>query len=270
LRRAISHSHLHQKLNAGSDFRLQATFPELKAVFERFKNRAVAEAVRFSTEGRWMGIFNRDNETVGSGIDKPEAEGLRQKVAAGLHTLAREIGFGTARVTDQGQPIAIDRDLVRQARRVIGKLTSKDQSLVTAESCTAGFIAAVLSQAEGAGDVLHGGFVTYTKENKTAALGVSGRLLKQETSVHARVVEAMAEGALTRSAATVALAVSGVLGPAPDEDGNPVGLVYFCCRSRSRRSICLRKDFGQDAHASLMRLAVVTGLTMLDEFLDEA
>jgi nicotinamide-nucleotide amidase len=61
-------------------------------------------------------------------------------------------------------------------------------SIVTAESCTAGMIAAVLSRADGAGQVLHGGFVTYTKAHKHAALGISADLLRDQGAVNEEVV----------------------------------------------------------------------------------
>ncbi len=179
--------------------------------------------------------------------------------------------FGAATPSNPAQNrevVAIDAELVRQAQRVTGKLRARSQSLVTAESYTAGFIASVLSQTEGAGEVLQRRFITPTKENMTAELGVSPRLLAQNTS--AAVVEAMAKGALARSAATFALAVSGDLAFAPYEDGNRVGLVYFCCRNRFGQSVCIGKDFGDDTHENLMRFTVVAGLTVLEDFLRKA
>jgi len=96
---------------------------------------------------------------------------------------------------------------------------------VTAESCTAGKLAAaLLSEAPGAAERLHGSFVTYTKANKTKSLGVSAALLQRRGAVCREVAVAMAEGALVRSPATVAVSITGVAGPDPDEDGNPVGL----------------------------------------------
>src|SRR5689334_3950174 len=124
--------------------------------------------------------------------------------------------------------ITDDDALKEQAQRVINALKDAKLTIVTAESCTAGAIASMLSQAEGAGDILHGGFITYTKAHKCQVLGVSGKLLKEKGAVNEEVVTQLAEGALERSPASLAIAVSGVLGPKPDEDGNPVGLVYFC------------------------------------------
>ena len=98
-------------------------------------------------------------------------------------------------------------------------------TVVVAESCTAGRLATLLSDAEGAAQHFAGGFVTYTKEQKHRALGVSVTLLREKGAVCGEVACAMAEGALARSGAGLAAAITGVAGPAPDEDGNPVGRV---------------------------------------------
>lgn len=95
-------------------------------------------------------------------------------------------------------------------------------SIITAESCTAGKLCALLSEAPGAAEHLQGGFITYAKENKTRALGVSARLLEDKGAVSRDVAAAMAGRALAHSPAEVAVAITGVAGPDPDEDGNPV------------------------------------------------
>src|SRR5262245_47126142 len=90
-------------------------------------------------------------------------------------------------------------NLSRLAKRVLDVAAQKDASIVTAESCTAGKLAAVLSEAPGAAERLHGSFVTYTKANKTKSLGVSADLLQRKGAVCREVAVAMAEGALVRS-----------------------------------------------------------------------
>ena len=96
--------------------------------------------------------------------------------------------------------------------------------IVTAESCTAGLLGLTLSDAPGAAEHFHGSFVTYTKEQKTSALGLPPELLRA-SAVSCDVASAMAAGALQRSRARLAMAITGVAGPEPDEDGNPVGRV---------------------------------------------
>jgi nicotinamide-nucleotide amidase len=93
-----------------------------------------------------------------------------------------------------------------------------------------------LSEVPGAADHLQGGFVVYTKTNKSHALSVPANLLNSR-GVCPEVARAMAEGALARSPADVAVALTGVAGPDPDEDGNPVGIVCIAVvpRGRTRR-----------------------------------
>jgi nicotinamide-nucleotide amidase len=98
-------------------------------------------------------------------------------------------------------------------------------TVVVAESCTAGQLATLLSDAEGAAQYFAGGFVTYTKDQKNRALGVPRSLLREKGAVCVEVARAMAEGALAQSGAGLAAAITGVAGPEPDDDGNPVGRV---------------------------------------------
>ena len=98
--------------------------------------------------------------------------------------------------------------------------------------------------------------MTYTKEHKTKALGVPWQLLQKEGAVNADVVKQLAAGALERSPATMAIAVSGVLGPEPDEDGNPVGLVYFCLHAKNKQPKVVKEDFGEQSHDELLEQAL--------------
>ena len=149
-----------------------------------------------------------------------------------------------------------DKKLKAHAQQALDALEAAKVTIVTAESCTAGTIAALLAQAEGASDILHGGFTTYTKEHKTKALGVSERLLKEQGAVNADVVRQLAAGALERSPATMAIAVSGVLGPEPDEDGNRIGLVYFCVLAKDKPPTVVKEEFGEKPHDQLLEQAL--------------
>lgn len=144
-------------------------------------------------------------------------------------------------------------------------LSARQLSVVTAESCTAGLVAAVLSTAEGASQVLHGGFVTYTKAQKTAALGVPAELLRAQGAVNEEVARRMAFGALGRSPAAIALSVTGVLGPEPDEDGNPVGLVFFACCLRGKDVKVIERRFSSEDTDTLRRDVVAAALDLVDE-----
>ena len=153
-------------------------------------------------------------------------------------------------------------DLKAEAERLVGLAKSRKLTLLTVESCTAGALACALANAEGAGDVLHGGFVVYTKENKCAAVGVSVELIRQHTAVSAAVAKAMAVGGLERSPAHIAMAITGVAGPEPDEDGNPVGLTFVAAAGRDGRVLEQRLDLSgskveicQQAMSAALQLA---------------
>jgi PncC family amidohydrolase len=104
-----------------------------------------------------------------------------------------------------------------------------------------------LSEVPGAADHLQGGFVVYTKTNKSHALGVPANLLNSR-GVCPEVARAMAEGALARSPADVAVALTGVAGPDPDEDGNPVGLVCIAVVPRvGQNPEMIEKRYGMAA-----------------------
>ena len=122
-------------------------------------------------------------------------------------------------------------------------------TIVSAESCTAGLMCHILSDAEGAAEHFHGGFVTYTKEQKSRALGVPWSVLREQGAVCGTVARTMAEGALRHSGADIAAAITGVAGPEPDEDGNPVGRVCIAvARSGSRTEVVEQHygDLGRD------------------------
>lgn len=149
------------------------------------------------------------------------------------------------------------------AEQVMEQAKICDVTIVTAESCTAGALANLLSQAPGAGDHLEGGFVTYTKDMKKDALGVSMRLLKAKSAVCEEVAKAMAIGALKRSPADVAIAITGVAGPEPDEDGNPVGLVYIAAIRVGGRTIATRHMFENKSREDILQLAIEQALLAL-------
>jgi PncC family amidohydrolase len=139
--------------------------------------------------------------------------------------------------------------LRHQSDMVVAALVEQGLTIVTAESCTAGLLAALLARAEGASKALQGGFVTYTKAQKTQALGVPAALLRDGGAVTGQVASLMASGALDRSPASFAIAITGVLGPMPDEDGNPVGTAYLSLADRNGFSRCERATLGKgDPH----------------------
>jgi nicotinamide-nucleotide amidase len=140
--------------------------------------------------------------------------------------------------------VQIDRELVELAVEALEKAKRANLKVVTAESCTGGLIATVLSEAPGAAEYLAGGFVTYTPEQKCAALDLDAELIERYGAVSAEVADAMARGALDCSEADIAVSVTGVAGPEADERGNPVGLVYFACARKAGKCVTVKREFG--------------------------
>ena len=99
--------------------------------------------------------------------------------------------------------------------------------LATAESCTGGLIAAVLTAIAGSSDVVERGFVTYSNEAKIELLGVPADLICAVGAVSEPVAQRMADGALLRSHADIVVSVTGVAGPGGGSVEKPVGLVCF-------------------------------------------
>ena len=99
------------------------------------------------------------------------------------------------------------------------RLCDKGLTIATAESCTGGMLAALLTDIEGAGRAFDRGFVTYSKGSKTELLGIDPELLERNDAVSETVARAMAEGALKRSEADIAISITGFAGPgAPGEE----------------------------------------------------
>ena len=154
-----------------------------------------------------------------------------------------------------------------RAERVLKLAQARRMTIATVESCTAGALAHLLSQPEGAAQTLHGGFIVYTKENKTAAVGVPKELLTAHTAVSAEVAQAMATGGLARCPADVVVAITGVAGPEPDEDGNPVGLVYVAVAARDGRVRAERHAFENQGRDEICEAAMGAALRLLEELL---
>ncbi len=111
-------------------------------------------------------------------------------------------------------------------------LRARGWRIATAESCTGGLIAAACTALAGSSDWFERGFVTYSNAAKTEQLGVDAMLIAQYGAVSEPVVCAMADGALARSAAHVAVAVTGIAGPSGATPDKPVGLVWLAIAQR--------------------------------------
>src|SRR5947208_1700004 len=130
---------------------------------------------------------------------------------------------------------ALPDHLDQQAERLMRRLCEAELTIATAESCTGGMLAALLTDIEGAGHGFERGFVTYTKQAKSELLGIEPSVLDQNEAVSETVARAMAEGALKRSKADFAVAITGFAGPAAE--GCEEGLVHIALARRGKRTL---------------------------------
>jgi nicotinamide-nucleotide amidase len=158
----------------------------------------------------------------------------------------------------------IDRALVKRGVRLFKLLEAEKLTLATAESCTGGLIATILSDAPGAGDLFHGGFVLYTKQHKIA-FGIPKKVLDANGVVSEAVARAMAEGALKHSPADIAVGVTGVAGPEPDDEGNPVGLVCVAAARRGQKTIAVTRRFKSRERGEIRCKAAEEALKLADQ-----
>jgi nicotinamide-nucleotide amidase len=122
--------------------------------------------------------------------------------------------------------------LVSLAREVVDRNRAAGRRVAVAESCTGGLVAAALTEIAGSSDVIEAGFVTYSNESKQKLLGVSKDVIETFGSVSVAVAWAMARGALAASDCDVAVALTGIAGPAGGSDRKPVGTVVFARAER--------------------------------------
>ena len=156
-----------------------------------------------------------------------------------------------------------DDRLLKLAREVGMWLAARDEKLATAESCTAGWIAKAVTDVAGSSEWFIAGLATYSDGAKTALLGVPAALLKSEGAVSKAVVEAMAQGALERTGADRAVAVSGIAGPAGGTEEKPIGMVWFAWARRDGEEIVFktRVERFQGDREGVRRQAVARALT---------
>ena len=162
---------------------------------------------------------------------------------------------------------ALPDALDEKAERLMRKLCEKDLSIATAESCTGGMLAALLTHIEGAGHGFERGFVTYTKEAKTELLGIEPDLLEENDAVSEPVARAMAEGALSRSQADFAFGVTGFAGPAGDECEE--GLVHMALARRGGETVHRAEHFGAVGRGPVRVKTLEAMLGMLEDELGE-
>jgi len=162
---------------------------------------------------------------------------------------------------------ALPRELDERAERLMRRLCDKELTVATAESCTGGMMAALLTDIQGAGHGFDRGFITYTKEAKQELLGIERDLLDRNDAVSEPVARAMAEGALSRSNADIAVGVTGFAGPAGD--GCEEGLVHIAIATKSGRPQHRVEHFGAIGRGPVRIKALLAMLEMLEKALQE-
>src|SRR5438270_3301576 len=161
---------------------------------------------------------------------------------------------------------ALPDHLDEQAERLMHRLCDRNLTVATAESCTGGMLAALLTDIEGAGHGFERGFVAYTKGAKAELLGIDPSLLEHNDAVSEVVARAMAEGALKRSSADIALGVTGFAGPAGD--GCEEGLVHMALARRNGRTAHREEHFGVVGRGAVRVNSLKAMLEMLEQALE--
>lgn len=153
----------------------------------------------------------------------------------------------------------MDSQLFDLAVRAGQSLKDRGWMLVTAESCTGGWVAEAVTMISGSSAWFERGFVTYTDLAKQEMLGVQSATLAQHGAVSEPTVREMAAGALARSRGDVAVSVSGVAGPTGGTPAKPVGMVCLGWSVRGREAISVTRHFPGDREA-VRRSAVIDAL----------
>lgn len=151
------------------------------------------------------------------------------------------------------------------ARLLIDEARHRSLRIVTAESCTGGLVAGAICSIAGASDVFERGFVTYTNRAKQEMLGVPGDLIADVGAVSEPVARMMAEGALEASNGHLAVAITGVAGPAGGTPMKPVGTVHFATARANAPIRHSHERFDFDTREAVQLAAVAHALSMLRE-----
>lgn len=149
-------------------------------------------------------------------------------------------------------------EVFRLAAEVVERNKAAGRTIVTAESCTGGLVAGAITEIAGSSAVMQGGFVTYSNESKIKTLKVNEELIDTFGAVSIAVAWAMAQGALKRSSADIAVAISGVAGPDGGTPQKPVGTVVFAVAERGNDPedvVADKIQFGEDKSRAEIRLA---------------
>jgi nicotinamide-nucleotide amidase len=150
---------------------------------------------------------------------------------------------------------------------VLREACERGLKLVTAESCTGGLLASLLTDIPGRSHAFERGFVTYTDEAKNQVLGVPSEVLATDGAVSERSARAMAKGALANSQGDIAVSITGYAEPGPN--GEPGGLVHFACARTNRPIEHVMKEFGNVGRAEVRLRALEVALKLMRDAMIE-
>ncbi len=155
-------------------------------------------------------------------------------------------------------------DLIARAAAIITRYRAAGLMAATAESCTGGLIAGLLTEIPGSSNVLERGVVVYSNAAKQEVLGVPAETLSKHGAVSEETARALAEGALEKSRADVAVSVTGVAGPDGGTAAKPVGLVHFACARHGAPTVVREERFGDIGREAVRLASVKVGLDLLE------
>lgn len=167
-------------------------------------------------------------------------------------------------MSDGGDTGLLPSEILALARRVVEENAAQGRTIAVAESCTGGLVAAALTEIAGSSAVLDRSYVTYSNVAKQEMLGVSADIIEAFGAVSIACVYAMAQGALARSKADVAVAISGIAGPGGGSETKPVGTVIFARAVRGEeKPEAETKHFDGQDRAGVRRAATICALELL-------
>ena len=162
------------------------------------------------------------------------------------------------------QAMLFPRPLLDRASALLSGCRQRGLKLATAESCTGGLVAALLTEIPGSSDVVERGFVTYSNEAKQELLGVPAATLETFGAVSEPTARAMALGALAHSRAEIAVSITGIAGPGGGSAEKPVGLVHFACAGPGGRIVAVERRFGDLGRGEVRGAALEQALSLLE------
>ena len=140
----------------------------------------------------------------------------------------------------------------------------RGSKIVSAESCTAGLLAACLTEMPGSSAFFEQGYITYSNRSKISVLGVDKKILKRHGAVSEEVAKQMAEGALYRSMGTIAISITGIAGPG-GSDYKPEGLVCFAVAKKNSEIRVETMEYGPLGRSKIRSSAVVKAIKLLHD-----